>query len=40
MKGRREVFSREATVWVDASSLAFGVVIEVERNILEDASWL
>lgn len=30
----------EARVWVDASSLALGVVIEVNRCMIEDASWL
>lgn len=39
-KGRWEVTSDEATVWVDASSLALGVVLEVDGNIVEDACWL
>jgi hypothetical protein len=28
------------TVWTDASSIAYGVVLEVEGNVIEDASWL
>ena len=39
-KGRWDVVGEEATVWVDASSLALGIVIEVEGHVLEDASWL
>lgn len=39
-KGRWEVTNDEATVWVDASSLALGVVLEVDGNIVEDACWL
>ena len=31
---------QEVTVWVDASSLATGVVIEYDGAIIEDASWL
>lgn len=40
-KGRWEV-SRDApvTVWTDASCLALGVVIEIDKNIVEDAAWL
>lgn len=40
-KGNWEV-SREAPVivWSDASSLAMGVVIEIDGNIVEDAAWL
>ncbi|XP_045114815.1 uncharacterized protein LOC123506631 [Portunus trituberculatus] len=30
----------EATVWVDASSLAIGTALEVNGNIIEDACWL
>lgn len=39
-RGNWEVSGKEATVWVDASSLAFGAAIEVEGDIVEDASWL
>ena len=28
------------TVWTDASSLAMGVVIQVNNDVVEDASWL
>ena len=39
-KGRWVVVGEEATVWVDASSLAFGIVIEVDGHVVEDTSWL
>ena len=39
-KGRWDVVGDEATLWVDASSLALGIVIEVEGHVVEDASWL
>ena len=39
-KGRWDVDGEEADVWVDASSLAFGVAIAVGGNVIEDASWL
>ena len=39
-KGRWDVVGEEATVWVDASSLALGIVIEVDGHVVEDASWL
>ena len=39
-KGRWCVVGEEATVWVDASSLALGIVIEVDGNVVEDSSWL
>lgn len=39
-KGRWDVVGEEATVWVDASSLALGVAIEVDGHVVEDASWL
>lgn len=32
--------SDEGTVWCDASSLAVGVCIEIDCDIVEDASWL
>ena len=38
--GRWDVVGEEATVWVDASSLALGIVIEVDGHVVEDASWL
>ena len=39
-KCRWDVVDEEATVWVDAISLALGIVIEVEGHVVEDASWL
>ena len=39
-RGRWDDVGEEATVWVDASSLALGIVIEVEGHVVEDASWL
>ena len=30
----------DGTVWTDASSLGLGVALEVDRSIVEDASWL
>ena len=39
-KGRWDVVGEEATVWMDASSLALGFVIEVDSHVVEDASWL
>lgn len=27
-------------IWIDASSMALGVVIEIVDDIVEDASWL
>ena len=38
--GRWDVVGEEATVWVDASSLALGIAIEVDGHVVEDASWL
>uniref|UniRef100_A0A5S6Q4C2 Uncharacterized protein n=1 Tax=Trichuris muris TaxID=70415 RepID=A0A5S6Q4C2_TRIMR len=38
--GRWNVSGEKARVWVDASSLAHGVVIEVGGCIIEDAAWL
>ena len=40
-KGRWDVAGTEATVWVGGcSSLALGVVVEVDGNVIEDATWL
>ena len=39
-KGRWDVVGEEATVWVDASSLALGILIEMDGHVVEDASWL
>ena len=39
-KGRWDVIGEEATVCVDASSLALGIVIEVDGHVVEHASWL
>ena len=38
--GRWDVAGDKAKVWVDASSLATGVVVEVDGSTIEDASWL
>jgi len=32
--------SGEVTVWTDASSIALGVILCVDNNIIEDAAWL
>lgn len=39
-QGRWDVDGKTANVWVDASSLALGAMIEVDGHIVEDASWL
>ncbi|CAM1330155.1 Uncharacterised protein r2_g3929 [Pycnogonum litorale] len=39
-RGKWNVDGEEATVWVDASSLAIGVIIQVDGHTIEDASWL
>ena len=39
-RGRWDVAGDEATVWVDASSLAMGAAIEVNGDIIEDGCWL
>ncbi|KHJ41552.1 hypothetical protein D918_08404 [Trichuris suis] len=39
-RGMWVVAGDEARVWVDASSLAIGVALEVDGAIVEDASWL
>ncbi len=39
-RGRWDVTGDEAILWVDASSLALGAVLEVNGEIVEDASWL
>ena len=39
-RGRWDVSGRNGTVWVDSSSLAMGVVLEIEGNVVEDGSWL
>lgn len=40
MRGRWSASSDEARVWVDASSIALSVAIEINRSFVEDASWL
>ena len=40
VRGRWSVRSDKARVWVDASSLALSVAVEVDGCIVEDASWL
>ena len=32
--------SRNGTVWCDASSIALGVVMEIDGNLVEDTAWL
>ncbi|KAK4312976.1 hypothetical protein Pmani_015641 [Petrolisthes manimaculis] len=39
-RGRWDVVGDEATVWVDASSLAMGAAIEVNGEVIEDGCWL
>ena len=39
-KRRWDVVGDEATVWVDASSLVLGIVIEVDGHVVDDVSWL
>lgn len=36
-QGRWDVYVSAAVVWVDASSLAVGAMLEVDGNIIEDA---
>ena len=40
VRGRWDVVGESATVWVDASMLAYGAVLEVNGEVIEDASWL
>ena len=40
VKGRWDVASEAVKVWVDASSIAMGAVIEMNGNVVEDACWL
>ena len=40
VRGRWDVVGKSATVWVDASMLAYGAVLEVNGEAIEDASWL
>ena len=39
-RGQWDVAGEEARVWVDASSLALGFVVEVDGHVVEDATWL
>ena len=39
-RGRWDVTGTAAVVWVDASSVALGAVLEVDGEVVEDASWL
>ena len=39
-KGVWNVYGNKATVWVDASSLALGVIVKVDGIIIENACWL
>ena len=39
-QGRWDVTGSEAVVWVDASSMALGAVLEVGEDVIEDVSWL
>lgn len=40
MRGRWDVKGDRAKVWVDASSIALGVAVEMDGCVVEDASWL
>ena len=40
VRGRWDVEGTSAVVWVDASMLAYGAVVEVQDEVIEDASWL
>ena len=40
VRGRWDVTGTAAVVWVDASMLAYGAVVEVQDEVIEDASWL
>ena len=40
VRGRWDVKWNAARVWVDSSSLALGVAIEVNGQVIEDGSWL
>ena len=39
-KGRFDVLGDEAVLWSDASSLAYGVRVEVGGEVIEDGAWL
>lgn len=39
-RGRWDVDGEDATVWVDASSLALGAVVQIGGEVVEDACWL
>ena len=39
-RGRWDVAGEDATVWVDESSLALGVVVEIGGEAVEDSTWL
>ena len=40
VNGDWNVYGNKATVWVDASSQALGMIAEVDGNVIEDAYWL
>uniref|UniRef100_A0A5S6QQ93 RNase H domain-containing protein n=1 Tax=Trichuris muris TaxID=70415 RepID=A0A5S6QQ93_TRIMR len=40
VRGRWDVSGDRARAWVDASSLALGVVVETNSCVVEDAAWL
>uniref|UniRef100_A0A5S6QBE8 RNase H type-1 domain-containing protein n=1 Tax=Trichuris muris TaxID=70415 RepID=A0A5S6QBE8_TRIMR len=40
VRGKWAVSGNKAKVWVDASTLAIGIAVEVNGAIIEDASWL
>ena len=40
MRGLWNAVGDQTKVWVDASSLALGVVVEMDGRIIEDANWL
>ena len=40
VRGRWDASSEKARVWVDASSIALGVAVEINGSVVEDASWM
>ena len=40
VRGRWDVRGTEAHLWVDASSVAIGVALEVDGSVIEDGAWL
>lgn len=40
VRGKWAALGHEAKVWTDASSLALGMLLEIDEHVVEDASWL